>query len=276
MGRILAAHREAKTLEVIDLKTGRPLKAIEVGHAQGVAVDSKNNKYFFGNESENSVVVVDSKTLLKIAEVKVDGPVDAIAFDEKNGMLYAAEDDGDHLWVIDTEKAKLVGVVSIPGVPEVLSFDPETDKIYLNIKNKNTLVRIDPSTNKVDAVWPTLPATSPHGLAIDKKRGRVYSAGGNGKLVAIDLKTGKVISAVDILPGVDQIAYDTEKENIYGACKGFISITKVTDDGLQEVGRIGTPKGAHTLAVDPASHDVWVSFADNLHSYVQKFKFEGH
>ena len=38
--------------------------------------------------------------------------------------------------------------------------------------------------------------------------GRVYSAGGKGKLVAFDMKTGKPLATVDIAPGTDQIAYD--------------------------------------------------------------------
>lgn len=272
MSRILAAHRGTKTLEIIDLKTGQHLKAIDVGSAQGVAIDAKAHKYFLGNEGEHSIAVVDSQTLLKTTEVKLNGPIDAIAFDEKNKMLYAAEDDGTHVWVVDTTKNKLAGTVTIPGVPEVLEFDSSTNYLYLNIKDKNTVVRIDPKTNKVNATWPSAPATSPHGLAIDSKRGWVYVAGGNGQLVALDIKTGKMISSAEISPGVDQIAFDVEKQTIYGACKGFISVTKVTDAGLTAMTPVPSSKGAHTLAVDPTSHDVWVSFADDTHSYLQKFK----
>ncbi len=151
LSRVLAAHRDAKTLEIIDLKTGQPLKAIEVGHAQGIAVDSHGHKYFLGNESEQSIVILDSQKLTKMGEVKVDGPVDAIAFDDKNAMLFAGKDDGDYLWVIDTTASKLAGKVSIPGIPEGLEYDSKTDRVYLNIKNKDSVVRIDPAKNKVDA-----------------------------------------------------------------------------------------------------------------------------
>ena len=272
--RILAAHRDAKTLEIIDLKTSQPLKPIRVGAAQGVAIDAKGHRYFLGNESDHTVVWVNSKTLKKTGQVTVDGPVDAIAFDDKNGLLYAAEDDGDHLWVIDPRVSRVVGKISIPGEPEVLEFDGVTNQIYLNIKDRNSVVRIDPATSKVSATWSTLPATAPHGLVIDSKRGRVYTAGGNGKLVAIDLKTGQVVSTVDIPHGVDQIAFDVDQQVIYSACKGFISMTKVSDAGLKEGAKIPSPKGAHTLAIDPVSHDVWVSYADEHHSYFQQFKAE--
>jgi DNA-binding beta-propeller fold protein YncE len=270
--RILAAHRGAKTLEVIDLNTGKPTKSVEVGHAQGVAIDLRGHKYFLGNEAEESIAIVDSQSLAKIGEVKVDGPVDAIAFDEKNGLLYAAKDDGDYLWVINPKASNFTDKIAIPGTPEVLEYDQKTDRIYLNIKNKNEVVRINPTKNKVEATWSTLPATSPHGLAIDSKRGRFYVAGGNGKLVSLDMKTGKVLSSVDIANGVDQIVFDMDSQLIYSACRGFISISKVTDAGLVEGNKIPSPKGAHTLAIDPNSHDVWVSYADDNHSYVQKFR----
>ncbi len=271
-GRILAAHRGNKTLEILDLKTGKPLGAVEVGEALGVAVDPKARKYFVGNAGGHSVAVVDSQSLVKTAEVKLDGPVDAMAFDEKNGMLYAAEDGGSRLWVIDAKSAGLVDTIAIPGIPEVLEYDPKTNRIYLNIKNKDAVVRIDPDAKKVDANWSTLPATSPHGLAIDVKRGLVYSAGGNGKLVAIDLRSGRVVSTVDIPTGVDQIAYDAGKNVVYSACKGFIAVANVSESGLEAVSNVPSPKGAHTIAVDPTSHDVWVSYADENHSYLQRFK----
>jgi hypothetical protein len=271
-GRILAAHKGARTLEIIEISNGMPLKAIEVGDAQGVAVDLVGHRYFTGNDSAQSIVIVDSKSLTKTAEIKVDGPVDAIEFDSKNGYLYAAKDDGESLWVLDTKVNKVIGSVVIPGIPEVMQYDVATNRLYLNIKNKNLVVRINPSTNKVDATWSTLPAVSPHGLALDVKHGYVLVAGGNGKLVAIDLKSGKNIATADISAGVDQIAFDSELDFVYSASKGYISVTKVKGGSLVPVGNVPSPKGAHTIAVDAKSHEVWVSFADSEHSYLQKFK----
>ncbi|MDR3607858.1 MAG: YncE family protein [Oligoflexia bacterium] len=270
--RILAAHKGAGTLEILDLQTGKPLPAIPVGEAQGVAIDPIEHRYFLGNDDGHSVAIVDARSLKKTAEIKVDGPVDAIAYDPKNGMLFAGYDDGDRLWVIDTKTKQIVTTITIPGVPEVLEYDASTDRIYQNIKTKNEIVRIDPATNKIDATWSTLPVTAPHGLVTDGARGILYTAGSNGKLVAIDLKTGHVTASADIATGVDQIAYDSERKLIYCACKGSISVVKVTESGLKSMGSVPSPQGAHTLAVNPVDHSVWVSFSDREHSYFQKFR----
>ena len=54
---------------------------------------------------------------------------------------------------------------------------------------------VNPATNKIEAEWPTSPATGPHGLAIDEAKGHLFIAGHNGKeLVMLDLKTGKVLA----------------------------------------------------------------------------------
>jgi hypothetical protein len=67
---------------------------------------------------------------------------------------------------------------------------------------------IDPSANAVLAQWPTAPATRPHGLAVDAASHRIFSAGANGKLVAIDTGSGAASGSIDITDKVDQIALD--------------------------------------------------------------------
>ena len=101
----------------------------------------------------------------------------------QNHMVYADCDDGTDVWVIDPKTEKIVATVKIPEAPEKLEYDGGTNRIYQNIKSNSTVQVIDPTTNKVEKSIDTAPATGPHGLAIDAKRSRVYSAGNNGKLV---------------------------------------------------------------------------------------------
>ena len=125
---------------------------------------------------------------------------------------------------------------------------------------------INPATNTVVAVWPTAPAESPHGLILDPAAGRLFSAGGDSRLVAFDLKMGKVVSAAIIAPGTDHSALDPKRRRLYCASRGFVSVVQVTAaGGLRPLG------GAHTLALDPATGDVWVSYSDGGGGYLQRF-----
>jgi DNA-binding beta-propeller fold protein YncE len=269
--RILAAHRGAGTLMVFDSKTGKILSSVPTGAAQGVAVDSKGARYFVGDKAEKKVVMVDSKSLAVTGEVEVTGPVDAITFDSKRGLIYADEDDGTHIWVIDPTSKKIVATIEIPGAPEVIEYDSKTDRIYQNIKTKDVIVVIDPNTRKIVATWSTLPATGPHGLVIDTERGRLFSAGKNGKLVSINVKDGKVSAVATIPESPDQIAFDSKTRMVFSACRGYLSIVRETESGVEVVDQISTPKGAHTLAVDSKSGAVWLSYADEKISYLVRF-----
>ena len=270
--RLLAAHTGAGALVVVDLLKNRVIASVPVGKIQGIIVDAANDQYVAGISKEQKVVFIDRKTLRPMGETALTGPVDDLELDPKTGMIYADHDDGTDVWVIDAKTKKLVGSVPIPEAPEYVLYDAVTDRLYQNIKSNDTLQVIDPSTNKVEAVWPTAPANGPHGLAVDGAAGRVYSAGNNGKLVVFDIKTGKVIGSVDIAPGTDQIAYDPEWKRVYCASKGFVSVVQATADGAELVANVPSPAGVHTIAVDPSTHSVWVCYADTAHSYVQQFK----
>jgi DNA-binding beta-propeller fold protein YncE len=270
MHRLLAAHTAAKTLVVLDLKTG-DVRSVPVGKAQGVAVDPADNKIFVGCSEEQQVAVVDRTTLQKIAEVKTGGPVDAVAFNARDGMLYAGHDDGGQVWVIDGKTNELKGTVSIPGAPEDVVCDPTANRVYQNIKTNDTVQVIDPAHRAVLSSWSTAPAASPHGLALDSLTKRLFAAGKNGKLAVIDAGTGQAVAAVEIGPGVDQIAFDPANQRVYCACQGVISVVQETATGARLLGNVPSPKGAHTLTVDPETHSVWICYADDKDSYLQEF-----
>src|SRR5262249_32293345 len=100
---------------------------------------------------------------------------------------------------------------------------------------------------------------------------RLFSAGNNGKLVVIDLKTGKVIATVDIEKGVDQIAFDPGNQRLYCACRGAISVVQETETGAKLLSNVPSPQGAHTITVDSRTHDVWTCYADDHDSYLLKY-----
>jgi DNA-binding beta-propeller fold protein YncE len=268
--RVFATHKGTKSVAIVDLKTDTALASVIVGTAQGVAIDLKDNKIFLGDDEEHKVVVLDYTTLKKTGEIAVTGPVDDVLYCAKNGMIYADHDDGTDVWVIDPKTEKIVATVKIPEAPEKLEYDPTSDRIYQNIKSNNTVQVIDPSTNKVEKIFDTAPVVGPHGLAIDRKGQRLFTAGSNGKLAVIDMKTGKVTATVDIPKGVDQIAYDRGNQRIYCACSGFISVVQATDDGAKLLGNIPSPKGSHTLTVDRKTHAVWTCYSDAKESYLMK------
>lgn len=270
--RLLAAHVQDGTSDFIDLKKHSLIARVKVGSAVDMAMDVDSKFYYISVQESERVAVLDAATLKEVNSVKMAGPTDAILYEPKNHRVYVTHDEGMDVWVIDPQAAKVVNTVTIPGVPEAMVYDPSTDRIYLNIKTKDVVAVIDPAANKVIAEWPTAPATRPHGLALDAASHRIFSAGANGKLVAIDTTSGAARGSVDITPKVDQIALDLKGGLLYCAGTDRMSVVRVSGGTLSRLGELATATSARNVAVDPATRAVWTTYSDGKNSFAKAWR----
>jgi DNA-binding beta-propeller fold protein YncE len=270
--RLLAAHVQDGTSDFIDLKNHALIARVKVGSAVDTAMDVESKFYYVSVQESARVAVLDAATLKEVNSIKVAGPTDAILYEPKNHRVYVTHDEGTELWVIDPQAAKVVASIAIPGVPEAMVYDPSTDRIYLNVKSRDVVAVIDPSTNAVIAQWPTAPATRPHGLALDAASHRVFSAGANGKLVAIDTGSGAASGSIDITPKVDQIALDDGGGLLYCAGSDRMSVVRVSGGTLSRLGELATAPSARNVAVDPATRAVWTTYSDGRSSFAKGWR----
>lgn len=97
-------------------------------------------------------------------------------------------------------------------------------------------------------------------------------AGGNSKLALLSTETGKVLASTDLLARVDEIAYDAELHRVYCASgSGKIAVYTLAKDALTKLGEVASAEGAHSIAVDPQTHSVWIAYAKGPASMVQSF-----
>lgn len=269
--RLLANHTENGTLDVYDLPDGTLRQTVPIGAVHDIGIDLARGKYYLTVGNPPNLTIVDRQTLKVEGSVPLPGAADGCAFDSKNGLVYVDHDNGEDIWVVDPINRRIVTVIKIPKDPEFILYDPVSDRVYQNIKSKPVLLVIDPTANSVSETWSTEPAEKAHGLAIDAVTHQLFSAGGNGKLSLLDSGTGKVLATADVVSGIDQIAFDPGNKRIYCASgRAGLSVAEETPDGLRSLGNIPTSSGAHTLAVDPASHDVWIAYAKENESFVCK------
>jgi DNA-binding beta-propeller fold protein YncE len=269
--RLLVSHTSTRTLDIVDLQNDTLARQVEVGEGHGIAVDVKDGRYFVGTSRPQFVVDVQRKYMVKQNQVPMAGPIDAIALDTKSDMVYADRADNGQVVVIDAKSHRIVTNIDVSGQLEFIVYDPVSDRIYQNVTSTGHVAVIDPSTNTVVASWPAAPAQELRGLAVDGTTHRLFSAGGNGKLAEIDTTSGAVVDAADIAPGVDQIAFDPATKRIYCASgTGLLSVVAETNTGVQSLGDVTVPRHAHTVAVDPTSHNVWISYGAVDNDYIMK------
>jgi DNA-binding beta-propeller fold protein YncE len=271
--RLLACHTGNGSLDVIDVITSKLIKSIPTGNAQGVAIDSENNRYFVSVSKPMKMVIVNSTKLEVIGEVALPGPADLVVYHLETNRVFVCNDDKPEMWVIDPMEKRIVSTINFPGGGmEDLGFDSQDTFLFQCLKDSSELAKLDLKTEKVVAKWSTSPVDKPHGLAMVPGTDQVLIVGGTGKLGLFDLSTGQIVGTADVSPKVDEIAYDPTLHRVYCASGlGNISVVSLDHQRLAALPSLTSSLGAHSIAVDSQTHTVWIAFAKNDKPYVQAF-----
>jgi DNA-binding beta-propeller fold protein YncE len=256
----------------VDLDLGHPsLSPVSEmpgsGAAHGVALLTEHDVAFITRSEENTVDVFDPNSLQQLGRVPVADDADAILYDPSAQLVYVANGDAKLATLIDPEQRVTVGTIPLPGKPEFAALDSRTGLLYQNIEDMNSLAALDLGKRLVVGQWPLAPCKKPSGIAIDSSQRRLFAVcSGNAKLVVFDLETHRVITSLKIGGGPDSVALDLPLHRIYAAGKAG-QLTVIEQDGpdsYRVLDEIHTHYGAHTLAVDPVSHKVFVAYASLL------------
>src|ERR1700738_1586485 len=95
-----ACHTGNGSLDVIDVITSKLIKSIPTGNAQGVAIDSENNRYFVSVSKPMKMVIVNSTKLEVIGEVALPGPADLVVYHLETNRVFVCNDAKPELWVV--------------------------------------------------------------------------------------------------------------------------------------------------------------------------------
>jgi DNA-binding beta-propeller fold protein YncE len=231
--------------------------------AHGVAIDPTSHLGFVTRSEANTVDVFDPDKMRLIKRIAVaDGP-DAIIYDPYHKLLYAGNGEAKVATLIDPVTLTNIGVVSLGGQPEFAAFDPQTHLIYQNLEDDNSVAVVDVASRSVVQRWPLPGCHMPTGAAIDATQRRLFVVcAKTATFVALDLNTHQIVASLPIGGLPDSVAYDPELRRIYTT--GLAGVMSVIQEDAPNTYRIlDTVRlhyGAHTLAIDPATHRVYAAY----------------
>lgn len=261
--RLFAAH--ATHLVVIDTRSDRVVGRIDgTPGVHGIAIDAAQGRGFSSNGQENTVGVVDLKTLRVTNRVPAGRNPDCIQFSPSTNEVYAFNGHSDSATVIDASTGNVVTTMPLPGRPEFAVPDPVRPFIYLNLEDKSELARIDCRAHRVVDVWPLAPGEHPSGLAFDPVHRRLFSGCENAKVEVMDSDTGRLVATIPAGRGIDAVGFDPGTGMVFASNGRDGTLTIAHEDSPDRYTVIQTLKtelGARTLAVDPASHKVYLATA---------------
>ena len=229
----------------------------------GISIADEFNKGYTTNGRATNATMFDLTTLKVLGTVPTDKDPDATIYDPFSKRVFTFNGDGNSSTAIDAATGKVAGRVELGGGPEFGATDRK-GKIFVNLEDKSELVKFDATTLKVENTWPLAPCESPSGLAIDPEH-EILVVGCHNKLMTfVDGNTGKVIGTVPIGQGVDANRFDPATGLAFASC-GDGTLTVAHEDSptmFSPVETIQTQRGARTMALDYATHTVYLVTAD--------------
>jgi len=231
--------------------------------AHGIAFANEFNKGFTTDGSNADSTVFDLTSLKVLDKVKTDKDSDAVIYDPFSKRVFTFNGDANTASAIDAASGKVVSTFPLGGGPEFGASDGK-GKIFVNLEDKSSLVKFDAKTLKIENTWPLAPCESPSGLAIDAAH-EILVVGCHNKLMAfVDGNSGKVLGTVPIGQGVDANRFDPVTGYAFASC-GDGTLTIAHEDSPTKfslVEMIQTQRGARTMALDYATHTVYLITAE--------------
>ncbi len=229
----------------------------------GIALADEFNKGYTTNGRTADSTVFDLTSLKVVGNTKTDKDTDGVIYDPFSKRVFTFNGDANTSSAIDAASGKLVGTFPLGGGPEFGASDGK-GKIFVNLEDKSSLVKFDAKTLQIEHTWPLAPCESPSGLAIDAAN-EILIVGCHNKLMTfVDGNSGKVIGTVPIGQGVDANRFDPATGYAFASC-GDGTLTIAHEDSptkFSPVETIQTQRGARTMALDYATHAVYLVTAD--------------
>jgi YVTN family beta-propeller protein len=217
----------------------------------GVALAPELNRGFISNGGDNTVTVLDLKTLNKLDSVKVGERPDAILYEPFSKHVFTFNARSQDSTAIDAATGKVVGTVALGGKPEFPASDGK-GKVYVNVEDKNQIAQIDVTKLSVLNRWPVAPCEEPSALAFDVEHHRLFAGCGNKMMAVVDSDSGKVVTTVTIGEGVDAGRFNPKTQEIFMSCgEGVLTIVHEDSPDKYTVRQnLTTVPGARTMALD--------------------------
>jgi DNA-binding beta-propeller fold protein YncE len=211
------------------------------------------------------VAILDLGSLREIARLAGGTFPDGIAYDPAAGKIFVSDELGGAIQVIDARTDQIVARIDTGGEVGNVQYDPVSKRVYAPIQTKDQLAIIDPQSNQIVARYKLPGGRHPHGLAISPDAAIGYVAcDADDILLTVDLATGQILATARLGRDPDVLALDPGLKRLYVASEsGDLSIFDISEPASpRSLGEVAVAAHAHSVAVDPASHRLFLPLAD--------------
>jgi DNA-binding beta-propeller fold protein YncE len=260
-GRLYISHMNAGQLVVFDVRTQHVLANLDgFPRVTGVIMVPAEGRAYASAAGSHEVVVVDDSSLRVVAHIPGPTFPDGLAYAPAERRVFVSDESGQREFVIDARTDHRVAVIPLGGEAGNTQYDSRSHCVVVAVQTLNQLVFIDPGSARiVRRVTLDRAVLHPHGVYIDAPRRLAFVAGERSATVGVlDLRTLHLAGVVPVGEDPDVLAFDPQLSRLYVASEsGVVSVLAAEGTTLRPLGNITVPY-AHTVAVDPRTHRVYL------------------
>src|SRR2546425_9419212 len=264
-GRLFISHMGAGQLVVFDVRAGKVIGNLDgFPSVTGVLAEPAEHRVYASATGDHAVVVVDDSTLRIVARVPGPRFPDGIAYAPAERRVFVSDESGGRDFVIDATTNTLTAQIELDGEAGNTQYDAGSHCVIVAVQTANQLAIIDPATSTiVRRITLDKAVRHPHGVYIDAPNRLAFIAGEeSGTLGVLDLRTLQLRQVLPVGSDPDVLAFDPELKRLYVAAEsGIVAVFEERDGSLVQLGWYRAPH-AHSVAVDPATHRVYLPLAD--------------
>jgi DNA-binding beta-propeller fold protein YncE len=254
------AHSDFGTVDVIDPGNLEVAALIEgCPDGSGVLCAGTRRLVFAASRAAGKVVLIDPDRLEIIREITVGPKPNGLAWDAGRGRLLVADVDlsDQAARVIDVLSSELIARTRLPGRPRWCVFDDRADRFLINIREPASLISLSGSSGAIADSW-SISSAGPHGLDLDRDRGRAFVACDGARVIVVDLASGKELYTIAISGEPDAIWFNPPRQRLYVGIgnPGLVEVVDTETATLLE--SIPTESGAKTSAFEVEHQQLYV------------------
>lgn len=258
--RLYVSH--STEVVVLDLDTHKVVgRMTGFGFIHGIVIVKNLSIGFLSDGQKNEVVAFDPATLQIKRRIATAANPNSMVYNAATDRLFVGHKPSQSTTVIEVSTGQIVKSIPLGGVPEF----PVSDKasVFVNIQDKNEIVRIDAKTLAITGHFSLAPCEGPGGLAIDQDHRRLFAACDNKRMAIVNADTGAVVTTEPIGGAPDAAGFDADRHLAFSS-NGDGSLTVIAEedgDHFRVIQTLATELGARTMTLDAKTHAVFLSTA---------------
>ncbi|OQP60193.1 hypothetical protein A3860_34505 [Niastella vici] len=274
--RLFLSAEDNHSLEVIDLKAGKPLQSIPgFNEPKWVVYRPESNRIYVSTGGDGKVTVLDGASYKPVKSFSFKEKCNNLRYDTATRQLFVGVGNTfGSIGIIDVTKDKIETEISLSDFPKQFELDEKL--IYVNIPSKNCIDVVDRKVGKVVASWPVTQSNQNVPMAFDQIHKRLFIACEPGKFIVYAVETGKPLTDFTINKNADGIYYDAKRSLIYVSCaEGYIDVIKQKDaDHYEMIDKMTTAKGAGTSLYSPMLDQLFLAVPESENQPAQLRVYE--